>query len=89
MFLDNCVQSQVGLIRIFKVSFNKCRSFLKFLFARSSLKEPAAQEITAHSDEFSDSLHSGADKTENKTFMFFDDMVRIFCHFLWNSIKDL
>ena len=58
------------------------QKFPKISFARSSLKALAAQEITARSDEFSDSLHSEADKTENKTFMFFDDVVRILCQII-------
>ena len=33
--------------------------------------ELAVQEISARREEFSDSVHSEADKTENRTFVFY------------------
>ena len=55
----------------FKASLNKEIISASSLFARFSRMELAVQEISARREEFSDSLHSGADKTENRTFVFY------------------
>ena len=51
--------------------FNKEIISASSLFVRFSRMELAVQEISARREEFSDSLHSGADKTENRTFVFY------------------
>ena len=67
-FIDNHSWTDT---QYFKASFNKEIISASSLFARFSRMELAVQEISARREEFSDSLHSGADKTENRTFVFY------------------